>query len=227
MNKAHYLVLPCAAAFAAMAGCSSPKAAYEQETFAQSTTNTFSRKFEASPGRACDAGRRALLSQGYNIDKMQADTVAGHKNFQDEDKANTQITVTITCTAEGDGNQSVVFANAVQDDFSMKKSNSSASVGVSVLGAVSLPVGSSDDSLVKTSSLTVTRDAFYGGFFDLLQHYLPQAHEAPAASGAPQAAKPAQGGDGAAASGSSSLSPANTGVTPPVPSAAGSVAPGR
>ncbi len=219
MNKASFAALPCAAALAVLAGCSSPKAAYEQENFAQSTTNTFSRKYDAPPGRACDAGRRALLSQGYNIDKTQADMVAGHKNFQDEDKANTQITVTINCTAEGGGGrQSLVFANAVQDDFSMKKSASSASVGVSVLGAVSLPVGSSDDSLVKTSSLTVTREAFYGGFFDLLQHYLPQAREAPAAQAAQQpAANPAQGQGAQAddAAGPASLSPANTGVTPP------------
>ncbi|SAI07182.1 lipoprotein [Bordetella ansorpii] len=219
MNKASFVALPCAAALAVLAGCSSPKAAYEQENFAQSTTNTFSRKYEAPPGRACDAGRRALLSQGYNIDKAQTDTVAGHKNFQDEDKANTQITVTINCTAEGgDGKHSLVFANAVQDDFSMKKSASSASVGVSVLGAVSLPVGSSDDSLVKTSSLTVTREAFYGGFFDLLQHYLPQAQEVPAAQATTQqqpAANPAQGAQAGDAAGSTSLSPANTGVTPP------------
>ncbi|WP_144639407.1 DUF2242 domain-containing protein [Bordetella genomosp. 13] len=213
MTRASFVALPCAAALAVLAaGCSSPKAAYEQENFAQSTTNTFSRKYDAPPARACDAGRRALLSQGYNIDKAQADTVSGHKNFLDEEKANTQITVTINCSGEGGDGKSLVFANAVQDNFSVKKSNSSASVGVSVLGAVSLPFGSSDDSLVKTSSLTVTREAFYGGFFDLLQHYLPQAQDAPQAA-APAAGAQPQSGEGA--SNANALSPAQTGVNAP------------
>ncbi|WP_254209392.1 DUF2242 domain-containing protein [Burkholderia multivorans] len=225
MTRAALAALPCAAALTVLAaGCASPKAAYEQENFAQSTTSTYSRAYDVPPARACDAGRRALLSQGYNIDKFQADTVAGHKNFVDEDKANTQITVTVNCIQGGGEGKALVFANAVQDNYSVKKSSNSASVGVSVLGQVSLPFGSIDDSLVKTSSLTVTREAFYGGFFDLLQHYLPQSGEAspaqPASAspgGQPAAPQPgaAPASGGSAAPGSPDLSPANTGVSPP------------
>ncbi len=55
----------------------------------------------------------------------------------------------------------------------MKKSPTSASVGVGALGSVSLPFGSNDDSLVKVASSTVTDAEFYRRFFQRLQQYLP------------------------------------------------------
>jgi hypothetical protein len=152
-------------------GSERPKAVYEQENFAQN--QTYSRSYPADYKVACDAGRRALLSQGYAIDRMSGDTISGHKNFIDLEGRNTQITFNVNCAPDSTGpNQSQVFANAVQDSFSLKKSSTAASVGVGILGSVSLPFSSTDDALVKTSSLTVTRAQFYGGFFDLLQQYL-------------------------------------------------------
>lgn len=164
---------------AVLAGCSSPKPAYEREDFAQS--DTFSRTFPAASNAACDAGRRALLSQGYNIDKFEPSRVTGHKNFQGEDGQHTQISFNIECASDGSSNErATVFANAVQDRYSIKRTSNSASVGVSVLGQVSMPFGASDDSLVKTGSQTVSRPKFYEGFFQLLQRFLPDAQAAAA-----------------------------------------------
>ncbi|WP_447920721.1 DUF2242 domain-containing protein [Achromobacter aegrifaciens] len=162
-----------------LAGCSSPKPEFEKEDFTQN--NTYSRTVSASNVAACDAGRRALLSQGYNIDKFEGSRVTGHKNFQDENGQHTQIAFNIECASDGSSNErATVFANAVQDRYSIKRTNSSASVGVSVLGQVSMPFGSSDDSLVKTGSQTVARPKFYDGFFQLLQRFLPDAQAAAA-----------------------------------------------
>ncbi len=162
-----------------LAGCSSPKPEFEKEDFTQN--NTYSRTVDASNVAACDAGRRALLSQGYNIDKFEGSRVTGHKNFQDENGQHTQIAFNIECASDGSANErATVFANAVQDRYSIKRTNSSASVGVSVLGQVSMPFGSSDDSLVKTGSQTVARPKFYEGFFQLLQRFLPDAQAAAA-----------------------------------------------
>ena len=164
---------------AILAGCSSPKPAYEREDFTQN--DVFSRTFPTASTTACDAGRRALLSQGYNIDRFDAARVSGHKNFQGEDGLHTQINFNIDCASDGSANQrATVFANAVQDRYSIKRTSSSASVGVSVLGQVSMPFGSSDDSLVKTASQTVSRPKFYEGFFQLLQRFLPDAEAAAA-----------------------------------------------
>ncbi|HCQ45571.1 MAG TPA: DUF2242 domain-containing protein, partial [Achromobacter sp.] len=164
---------------AILAGCSSPKPAYEREDFTQN--DVFSRTFPTASTTACDAGRRALLSQGYNIDRFDPARVSGHKNFQGDDGLHTQINFNIDCASDGSANQrATVFANAVQDRYSIKRTSSSASVGVSVLGQVSMPFGSSDDSLVKTASQTVSRPKFYEGFFQLLQRFLPDAEAAAA-----------------------------------------------
>lgn len=173
---------------AVLAGCSSPKPAYEKEDFAQS--DTFSRTFPAGSNATCDAGRRALLSQGYNIDKFEPSRVTGHKNFQGEDGQHTQISFNIECASDASSNErATVFANAVQDRYSIKRTSNSASVGVSVLGQVSMPFGASDDSLVKTGSQTVTRPKFYDGFFQLLQRFLPDAQ----AAAAPHVPPPSHG----------------------------------
>lgn len=183
------LALPlCAALAAVLAGCAAPKAAFEKEDFTQN--DTYSRSVAAGSNTACDAGRRALLSQGYNIDKFEGSRVTGHKNFQGDDGQHTQISFNIDCASDGAANErATVFANAVQDRYSIKRTSSSASVGVSVLGQVSMPFGASDDSLVKTASQTVSRPAFYEGFFQLLQRFLPDAQ----AAAAPHVPPPGRG----------------------------------
>ncbi|SIT28998.1 DUF2242 domain-containing protein [Achromobacter sp. MFA1 R4] len=191
------IAFPLAAlAAAVLAGCSSPKPVYEREDFAQS--DTYSRSFPAASSAACDAGRRALLSQGYNIDKYEPNRVTGHKNFEGEDGQHTQISFNVECASDASSNErATVFANAVQDRYSIKRTGNSASVGVSVLGQVSMPFGGSDDSLVKTASQTVTRPKFYDGFFQLLQRFLPDAqaaaapHQPPPTRGKTAAPKPA------------------------------------
>lgn len=194
---------------AVLAGCSSPKPAYEREDFAQS--DTFSRTFPAASNAVCDAGRRALLSQGYNIDKFEPSRVTGHKNFQGEDGQHTQISFNIECASDASSNErATVFANAVQDRYSIKRTGNSASVGVSVLGQVSMPFGGSDDSLVKTGSQTVTRPKFYDGFFQLLQRFLPDA-QAAAAPHEPAAAR------GKAAAPKAQPAPADPVVSPNAP----------
>ena len=199
-------LLVCVSAI--LAGCASPKAAYEREDFAQN--DVFSRTFPTASNTACDAGRRALLSQGYNIDRFDPARVSGHKNFQGEDGLHTQINFNIDCASDGSANQrATVFANAVQDRYSIKRTTSSASVGVSVLGQVSMPFGSSDDSLVKTASQTVSRPKFYEGFFQLLQRFLPDAE----AAAAPHVPTPSR----ARASQSKSLVPADPVVSPDAP----------
>jgi hypothetical protein len=83
--------------------------------------------------------------------------------------------------------------NAVQDRYALKKSNTSASVGLSVFGSLSLPIGSSDDSMVKVASETIPAGVFYQRFFALVDHYLKADSAQPAAvatAAAPKEALP-------------------------------------
>lgn len=197
-------------------GSTPNKAAYEEENFIQN--QTYSRSFDTSYQVACDAGRRALLSQGYSIDKSTGDLVSGHKNFVDQEGRNTQITFNVNCSPDSTGpNNSQVFANAIQDSFSLKKSSTAASVGVSVLGSVSLPFMSSDDALVKTSSMTVTRPQFYSGFFDLLHQYLAVAQLERPAEPRKKPVAPAHPPVAPIVTPTVPLTPENTGIPKPAP----------
>ncbi|MBV4492431.1 DUF2242 domain-containing protein [Pseudomonas oryzicola] len=186
--------LGLALVLAGVTGCSSKKAAvYEHENFDDS--GTFSRSFPVSDAGSCEAARRALLSQGYIITSSGANQVMGNKSFQQNSENHLQISFNVTCAPDvSDEKRSTMFANALQDRYALKKSNTSASLGVGVLGSVSMPIGSSDDSMVKVASETVTAAQFYDRYFALVESYLPkpkpkQASKAEAP--APNVEKPA------------------------------------
>lgn len=86
--------------------------------------------------------------------------------------------------------RALVFVNAVQDRYALKKTSSSASLGVGVLGSVSLPGGSSEDSLVKVASNTVQNQDFYRRFFERVKYYLPTEPDRAAAPPPPEPAAP-------------------------------------
>eukprot|EP01037_Dinobryon_pediforme_P020322 gene20322-20915_t len=157
---------------AALAGCASSKQSfYHQESF--SDTDTYSRTFTAGDAAACEAARRALLGQGYIINKAQATFVDGTKSFQPDSDQHVEIAFHIVCAGNGKTDRSTaVFVSATQDRYTLKKTNNSASLGLSVLGSVSMPFGSSDDSLVRVASETIRAADFYDRFFSAMERYL-------------------------------------------------------
>ncbi len=163
----------CAAASALLlGGCATGAKSFPlQENFA--STQTYSRLFDASPAQTCEASRRALLSQGYIIITTQAELVEGQKSFQPEPDTNLQMVIRVVCAPESaDGKVSLGFVTALQENYALKKSNNSASLGVGAIGSVSLPFTSGSDSMVKVGSATISADGFYDKFFDLVKRYL-------------------------------------------------------
>ncbi len=161
------------AAAAVLAACSSPpKPIYQQEQF-DATSSPYAHTFRSKSDAACEAARRALLSQGYVVSSSRNDAVDGSKNFQPNNDMHVVIEFHVVCAdANADGTSSIAYVNAVQDRYTLKKSNTSASVGLSVFGSLSLPIGSSDDALVKTASETIPAGVFYERFFNLVEHFL-------------------------------------------------------
>ncbi len=155
-----------------LAGCNTvSRVRLETEQFGSTTTH--SRDYAAARGRTCEAARRALLSQGYVITLAEAEHVKARKNFQPDPEVHVEIEFHVVCAADGNGDRkSIAFVNALQDRYALKKSNNSASVGVGAIGSLSLPFSSSDESLVRVASETVTAELFYDRFFALLQRYL-------------------------------------------------------
>lgn len=155
-----------------VSACSIPakSVAYRDEGF--DSASTFSRSFAVSGDATCEAARRALLSQGYQINQANAELVDGRKNFQPNSDNHVQITFRIVCVADASGKGSTAFVSALEDRYALKKSNNSASLGVGALGSISLPFSSSNDSLVKVASLTIPAGEFYQRFFVLVDRYL-------------------------------------------------------
>ncbi|PYC33586.1 DUF2242 domain-containing protein [Pseudomonas protegens] len=170
----HLRAAATALLLSAVAGCSTHKTAiYEHESFDDS--GTFSRNYPVSDTASCEAARRALLSQGYIITSNDPKLVSGHKSFQQTGETHLEISFNVVCAQDGSGDQrSTVFANALQDRYALKKVNNSASLGVGVLGSVSMPIGSTDDSMVKVASETVSSAKFYERYFALVELFLPQ-----------------------------------------------------
>lgn len=165
---------PAAILALSLAACGSHRAKVEPpplgETFG--AEDTYSRSYPAPPASACEAARRALLGQGYVIGKSTAEALEAIKSFQPETDVHTQLNVRATCLPQP-GGASIVFVNAVQDRYELKTTTKSASVGVSVLGSVSLPIGTSGANLVRVASNTVQNVDFYSRFFERVKFYLP------------------------------------------------------
>lgn len=189
-----------------------PMSVYQREDF--ENNETFSRLFDANVARTCEAARRALLSQGYVISAARPDYLNGLKSFQPDGDVHIQLTFNVVCLPEGkNGKIATAFVNALQDRYSLKKSaSSSASLGVGVLGSVSIPIASTDESMVKVASETIPAGPFYDRFFALMQRYLGELREdehidaeldrvvtPPAPASAPTVAAPATPGASASA----------------------------
>ncbi|HEY9106167.1 MAG TPA: DUF2242 domain-containing protein [Roseateles sp.] len=171
---------------ALLAGCgalpsSADKASkvYQRESF--SAEETFSRLFDANVDATCEAARRALLSQGYVIGRAESGVVRGTKHFQPGNEMHVEIAFNVVCVGDGPKQQvATAYVSAQQDRYALKKSSQGASLGVSALGSISVPLSSSEDSLVKVASETIPAGEFYDRFFVLMQRMLRENTSTPA-----------------------------------------------
>ncbi|PZP30140.1 MAG: DUF2242 domain-containing protein [Roseateles depolymerans] len=181
MHRA-FLIPALVLAGALLAGCGitpsskdvSKKSVYQGENF--SADETFSRLFDADVDNTCEGARRALLSQGYVISKSGGGVVQGTKSFQPEGDLHVELSFHVVCVGDGPGQQvATAYVSAQQDKYALKKSTNAASLGVSAIGSISVPLSSTDDSLVKVASETITSTAFYDRFFTLMQRMLRES----------------------------------------------------
>jgi len=175
------------------AACSN-NAVYPEESFAYDSL--FKLRTDGEVAMACESARRSLLGEGYLIESATSEGVVGRKAYKSEGKENTFIEMNVVCVPDATG--STVFATGVLSTYALKMSSSSASVGVSALGSISLPIGQSADSLVKVSEETINDKEFYRRFFaavdtilgDLKAGKTASEPPAPASTPAPLAPEP-------------------------------------
>lgn len=174
----------------ALAGCGgSNEAIYRRETF--EVDSPYQHPSQLGFAQACEGSRRALLGQGYIIDTIEPGAVKGKKAFRAAESSSTFLEMNIVCLRREQG--AMIFANAVQTTYEVKKNLQAASVGVPALGTLSVPVSGSTDSMVKVGDETITDKQFYQRFFLVVDHYLDQvAVEIDSLPAASPNARPAQ-----------------------------------
>lgn len=172
---------------AAMAGCANPRKDLQVSRFESFDSALHSKPFDADVPHACEAARRALLSQGYVIHTADAAFVNGRKSFQPTADDHVELDIRIVCAREtttASNAITLVFVSGTQDRYALKRTANSASLGVGMIGSVSLPFSSTDDSLVKIGSQTITTPDFYERLYALIDRYLAPAEAEQGASAA-------------------------------------------
>lgn len=152
-----------------VAACSSkaPKPAYSAEKF--SPDSPFELRLAVGPLAACHYGQRALLSQGYQVNGSDAQSIRGTKYFQPKADHQMQLDITLVCLPSADG--TVIYASAIQTRYEVKASASNTGVSVAGIGSVNLPWSEGKEALVKVGEETVVDQDFYNRLFELLKRF--------------------------------------------------------
>ena len=140
---------------------------YDEESFVRDTP--FEYYSSRDPVGACEIGKRALLSQGYQVDDSKSLSVRGEKYFKPVSDQATKLTITLVCLPSSLG--AAVYANAMETHFQLKSQGNSAGLSVAGLGSVSLPWFVDKDTLVKLGEETVTAPDFYKRLFELIKTF--------------------------------------------------------
>ncbi len=160
----------CAAslALAMLGGCASHHRPAPQFT----ADAPFSRTFNGSGDEVCWSVKRALLSQGYMLDRPNDGSVfTGSRDEQPSPKLNVTIRLQTTCADNRNGT-SIVFVTASREENALQKMKQTTSVGV---GPATLTMPSGSARVLGTVRRETVKDPnFYNDFFNLIQNYVNQ-----------------------------------------------------
>ncbi len=132
----------------------------------------FSKTFSGSGDTVCWSVKRALLSQGYMLDRPgDAGVLTGSRDAQPTPKLNVTTRLQTTCADNRNGT-SIVFVSAEREENALQKMKQTTSVGVGP-ATLTMPSGSAR-VLGTVRRETVTDANFYNEFFALVQNYVNQ-----------------------------------------------------
>jgi hypothetical protein len=155
------------AAIALLAGC-----AHHPPPRQFAADAPFSHNFSGSGDAVCWSVKRALLSQGYMLDRPNdAGVMTGSRDQQPKPKVNVTTRLQTTCADNRNGT-SIVFVTATREENELQKMKQSTSVGVGP-ATLTMPSGSAK-VLGTVRRETITDPNFYAQFFILVQGYVDQ-----------------------------------------------------
>jgi hypothetical protein len=169
-------------AVAGTGGCAARKADIARDSISASAP--FSRTFAGAADDVCWSVKRALLSQGYMLDRAaESGVMTGTRDFQPQPKLNVSIHLQTTCADNRNGT-SIVFVTATREESRLQKMKQSTSLGVGP-ATLTMPSGSAE-VLGTVKRETIVDPEFYGRFFELIGGFVAQERAADEA--APRAA---------------------------------------
>jgi len=132
----------------------------------------FSRTFTGSGDAVCWSVKRALLSQGYMLDRPNdAGVLTGSRDEQPNPKLNVTMRLQTTCADNRNGT-SIVFVTATREENQLQKMKQTTSMGV---GPATLTMPSGSARVLGTVRRETIKDPdFYGQFFTLVQNFADQ-----------------------------------------------------
>jgi uncharacterized protein DUF2242 len=132
----------------------------------------YSRILSGPADAVCWSVKRALLSQGYMLDRpTESGVLTGTKDFQPEPKLNVTLHMQATCADNRDGT-SIVFVTASREDSQLQRMKQSTSAGIGP-ATITMPSGSAK-VLGVVRRETIQDPKFYDSFFALVEGYVAQ-----------------------------------------------------
>jgi hypothetical protein len=132
----------------------------------------FSKTIPGSGDAVCWSVKRALLGQGYMLERSsESGVLTGTRDEQPEQKTNVTVRLQTTCADNRDGT-SIVFVTAEREVSKLQRMKQSTSAGIGP-ATITMPAGSAK-VLGVVSRETIVDPNFYNSFFALVQGFVAQ-----------------------------------------------------
>jgi len=155
---------------AMVAGCASNKHDVARGPFTASAP--FSKTLNGSGDVVCWSVKRALLSQGYMLERSsEPGILTGTRDYQPTDKLNVTLHLQTTCADNRNGT-SIVFVTAEREESRLQKMKQTTSAGIGP-ATITMPSGSAK-VMGTVRRETIQDPSFYNSFFGLVQNYVAQ-----------------------------------------------------
>jgi hypothetical protein len=132
----------------------------------------FSKTIPGSGDAVCWSVKRALLGQGYMLERSsESGVLTGTRDSQPEEKINVTVRLQTTCADNRNGT-SIVFVTAEREVSKLQKMKQTTSAGIGP-ATITMPAGSAKVlGLVRRE--TIEDPNFYNSFFTLVQGFVAQ-----------------------------------------------------
>ncbi len=132
----------------------------------------FSKTLSGSGDAVCWSVKRALLGQGYMLERSsESGVLTGTRDAQPEDKINVTVRLQTTC-ADNHNGTSIVFVTAEREVSKLQKMKQTTSAGIGP-ATITMPAGSAK-VLGVIRRETIADPNFYNSFFALVEGFVAQ-----------------------------------------------------